>query len=96
MATSIAAAAAPAKPRPARDPKLEATSREFEAMYLEQMLDRMFSEVGSEGPLGDNGTGGPVYRSMMVKEYAGSIVKSGGIGLSSLIYDDLIKLQETR
>ena len=81
----------------ASDPKqtqAKKTAQEFEAVFLEQMLERMFASVGEEGPLGDNGPGGSVYRSMMVKEYAGSIVKSGGVGLSGPIYQEILKLQE--
>ena len=70
------------------------TAQDFEAMFLEQTLDRVFSSSGTEGPLGDNGTGGAVYRSMLVKEYAGSIVKSGGVGIASQIYNEMLKLQE--
>ena len=70
------------------------TAQDFETMFLEQTLDRVFSASGTEGPLGDNGTGGAVYRSMLVKEYAGQIVKSGGVGIASRIYDEMLKLQE--
>jgi hypothetical protein len=63
-------------------------------MFLEQTLERVFSSTGTEGPLGDNGTGGAVYRSMLVKEYAGGIVKSGGVGIASQIYREMLKLQE--
>jgi flagellar protein FlgJ len=69
-------------------------ARDFEAMFLEQTLERVFSSTGTEGPLGDNGTGGAVYRSMLVKEYAGGIVKSGGVGIASQIYREMLKLQE--
>jgi flagellar protein FlgJ len=70
------------------------TAQDFEAMFLEQTLDRVFASSGTEGPLGDNGTGGAVYRSMLVKEYAGAIVKSGGVGIASQIYGEMLKLQE--
>ena len=63
-------------------------------MFLEQTLDRMFSSVGEEGPLGNNGVGGDVYRSMLVKEYAGTIVKSGGIGLGDQVFREIMRLQE--
>ena len=78
----------------AKDKALK-TAQDFEAMFLEQTLDRVFSSGGAEGPLGDNGTGGAVYRSMLVKEYAGSIVKSGGVGIAAQIYREMLKLQET-
>jgi Rod binding domain-containing protein len=73
--------------------KAHKTASDFEAMFLEQTLDRMFSSIGDEGPLGDNGTGGSVYRSMLVKEYAGNIVKSGGIGIGDQVFREILRLQ---
>lgn len=70
------------------------TAEDFETMFLESSMDRLTQDIGQEGPLGDNGTGGSVYKSMMSKEYAKSIVKSGGIGISDQIYAQMLKLQE--
>jgi len=81
-------------PKAAREDKARKTANEFETMFLEHTLDRMFATVGEEGPLGNNGTGGDVYRSMLVKEYAGGIVKSGGIGLGDQIFREIMRMQE--
>jgi Rod binding domain-containing protein len=75
--------------------KARKTAEDFESMFLEQTLDRMFSSVGEDGPLGENGTGGPVYRSMLVKEYAGNIVKSGGIGIGEQVFREMMRMQES-
>ena len=74
--------------------KTRKTADDFETMFLEHSLDRLTETSGEDGPLGDNGTGGSVYRSMLSKEYAGSIVKSGGLGISDQIYSQMLKLQE--
>ena len=74
--------------------KARKAAQDFEAMFLEQTLERVFASTGTEGPLGDNGAGGAVYRSMLVKEYAGGIVKSGGVGIASQIYREMLKIQE--
>jgi flagellar protein FlgJ len=63
-------------------------------MFLEQTLGHVFTTVGGEGPLGDAGTGGEVYRSMLVKEYAGTIAKSGGVGIADQVYREILRLQE--
>lgn len=83
-------------PKAAADAKARKTGQDFEAMFLEQALDRMVSSVGENGPLGENGTGGSVYRSMLVKEYAGQVVKTGGIGLGDQVYREIMRLQEGR
>jgi peptidoglycan hydrolase FlgJ len=74
--------------------KARKASQDFEAMFLEQMLERVFASSGEEGPLGDNGPGGAVYRSMLVKEYAGGITKAGGVGVADAVYREMLRLQE--
>lgn len=92
-ALAAKADAGAAKIDPATDKKLKKTAQEFESVFLEQTFDRMFSGLGDEGPLGNGGTGGDVWRSMLAGEYAKSVVKNGGIGISQNIYSELIKLQ---
>jgi Rod binding domain-containing protein len=81
-------------PKTAAEVKARKASTEFETMFLEQTLDRLTQSEGTDGPLGDNGTGGGVYRSMLAKEYAGQIVKSGGVGISDQVYREMMKMQE--
>lgn len=69
------------------------TATEFESMFLESSLDRLTQSEGTDGPLGENGTGGGVYRSMLTKEYAGQIVKSGGVGIADSIFREIMKMQ---
>ncbi len=75
--------------------KARKTAQDFESMFLEQTLERLFASGGAEGPLGDNGAGGEVYRSMLVKEYAGTIAKSGGIGIADQVYREILQFQES-
>lgn len=90
--TSASASASAAK-TPA-EIRARKASNEFETMFLEQTLDRLAASDGTDGPLGDNGTGGAVYRSMLTKEYAGQVVKSGGVGVADQVYREMIKMQE--
>jgi len=69
------------------------TATEFESMFLENSLDRLTQSEGTEGPLGENGTGGGVYRSMLTKEYATQIVKSGGVGIADSVFREIMKMQ---
>ncbi|GJE16327.1 rod-binding protein [Methylobacterium marchantiae] len=91
--TKLAAASAATGKTPA-EVKARKASNDFEAMFLEQTLDRLATSEGTDGPLGDNGTGGAVYRSMLTKEYAGQVVKSGGIGIADQVYREMMKMQE--
>jgi peptidoglycan hydrolase FlgJ len=73
--------------------KIKKTADDFETLFLEQMVDRMLKSESTEGPLGENGTGGDVWRSMLGKEYAKQIQKSGGVGISAQVMDAMIKMQ---
>ena len=75
--------------------KTKKTAEDFEKMFLENSLDRLVANTGEEGPLGENGTGGSVYKSMLVKEYAGEIVKTGGVGIAGQIYRQMLQMQES-
>jgi peptidoglycan hydrolase FlgJ len=80
---------------PSAEAKARKTAQDFETMFLEQTLERLLASDGTEGPLGDNGTGGEVYRSMLAKEYAGGIAKSGGVGIADQVYREILKMQES-
>ncbi len=82
-------------PKARNEAKARKTAQDFESMFLEQTLERLFASGGPEGPLGDNGMGGEVYRSMLVKEYAGNIARSGGVGIADQVYREILKLQES-
>jgi Rod binding domain-containing protein len=75
--------------------KARKTAEDFETMFLEQSLERLFTSEGTDGPLGDNGAGGGIYRSMLVKEYAGNLARSGGVGIADQVYREILKLQES-
>ncbi|MBY0299329.1 MAG: rod-binding protein [Methylobacterium sp.] len=74
--------------------KVKKTAQDFESMFLEHTLDTLNGASGTEGPLGENGTGGGVYRSMLNKEYASSIVKSGGVGIGDQVMREMLRMQE--
>jgi Rod binding domain-containing protein len=73
--------------------KARKTAEEFETMFLENMMSQVFPQEAGEGPAGDNGTGGQIYRVMLVNEHAKAVAKSGGIGIADQIYRQLIQMQ---
>lgn len=78
----------------AKQAKARKTATDFETMFLENTLDKLTASEGTDGPMGENGTGGGVYRSMLTKEYAGQIVKSGGVGIGDQVYREMMRMQE--
>lgn len=75
--------------------KAKKQADDFETVFLEQFTQQVTATPqGSEGPLGENGIGGDIYKSQLTQEYAKQIQKAGGIGLSDAIMRDLIRTQE--
>jgi Rod binding domain-containing protein len=89
-------AASALEPTNPKEAKARKTAQDFESMFLEQTFERLFATGGPDGPLGDNGAGGEVYRSMLVKEYAGNVAKSGGVGIADQVYREILKMQESQ
>lgn len=68
---------------------------DFETMFLEQVTQQLTATApGSEGPLGENGLGGDIYKSQLTQQYAKQLQKAGGLGLSDQIMRDLLRVQE--
>ncbi|GBD50285.1 rod-binding protein [Methylopila sp. Yamaguchi] len=73
--------------------KLDAAAQDFEAVFLTQMMQAMFTDVGDEGPLG-GGAGTDAYRSMLADQYGRNIAASGGVGIAAQVRSELLSLQQ--
>lgn len=86
----------PPAPGAAHDPDhLRKTAREFEEVFLAQMLEPMLSGLTPEAPFG-GGPGEDIWQSMLVKEYGKAIVARGGIGIADAVVREILLAQETR
>lgn len=65
----------------------------FEAVFLNQMFQHMFTDIGNQGPMG-GGVGVGIWRSFLTDQYAKTFAKAGGVGLASHVYRSLIAHQE--
>lgn len=72
--------------------KIDETAEEFEAMFLSNMLEQMYSEVKLEKPFGGGNSEG-IYRSMLIGKYAENMAAGGGIGIASQLKDSMYKMQ---
>lgn len=68
-------------------------SKDFEAVFLQQMIDTMFSTIEGGGTFGDSNAS-ETWRGMLSEQYAKSIVQAGGIGIADAVQRELISLQE--
>jgi Rod binding domain-containing protein len=68
---------------------------QFEQVFLSKVLDEMFSGVGGDGPLGDAGPGGAVWRSMLTNQFAQQFAAHGGVGIADAVQRQVLSLQES-
>ena len=69
--------------------RARAQAQDFETVFVNAMLQHMFTGIGNDGPLG-NGLGVGVWRSLLTEQYATSFVKAGGLGLAGSVYKSLL------
>jgi flagellar protein FlgJ len=72
--------------------KAKAASEQFEAVFLNNMFQQMFTGIDGDGPFGGSGSL-KIWRSFMTDQYAKSFAKAGGIGIAPHIYQELLKHQ---
>ncbi|WP_082733842.1 rod-binding protein [Polycladidibacter hongkongensis] len=72
---------------------LDKKAKEFEAVYLNQLMQSMFSGLQEGGTYG-SGPGSDAWRSMLLGEYANQLAQSGGIGLAETIKAQMLEIQE--
>jgi Rod binding domain-containing protein len=102
MAASLISGINPAAATPTLNPKAAVSlaskargaAEDFEAVFLNSMLQQMFANVG-QGPF-SGGPGASVWRSFLTDEYAKSIVKAGGVGIADHVQKALLAQQEVR
>ncbi len=75
--------------------KAHQTAEDFEAFFLSQMLQPMFSGIEAEEPFG-GGASEEVWRSMLVDEYGKSLARSGGIGIADQVMREILRAQEVQ
>ena len=85
--------AALAKMNPAKAAQIRKASKDFEAMFLSQMLKPMFAGVKSDSMFG-GGKAENIYRSMMIQQYGKEISNAGGVGIAKEVQRELISLQQ--
>jgi flagellar protein FlgJ len=75
------------------NPKIEAAAKDFEAMFITEMIRPMMETVEVNDMFG-GGKGEDVFRGFMVDEYGKKIAAAGGIGLARHISEAMIRAQE--
>ena len=72
-----------------KDEKLEKVAQDFEAIFIKKLFDEMDKTIDRKNNPFYGGEGEDIFRSMLNEERAKDMSKSGGIGLSKIIYEQL-------
>src|SRR3982751_1370263 len=72
---------------------IDKAARDFEAVFVSQMFEQMWSGVKTDGAFG-GGNGEAVFRSLMNQSLGQQIADRGGIGLAASIKREMIAMQE--
>jgi flagellar protein FlgJ len=72
---------------------IDAVSKDFEAVFLTQMMGAMFEGDDFNAYFG-GGVSGDVYKSYLLNELGKNVAQAGGIGIAASVKSELLKLQE--
>ena len=72
---------------------MDKAARDFEAVFVGQMLEQMWSGVPTDGMFGGGSAEG-VFRSLMIQSVGQQIANNGGIGLAASVKREMIAMQE--
>ena len=70
----------------------EKVAKQFESMFVSQMLSPMFAGLSTDG-LGGGGSGEAAFRPMLIEKYADALTKKGGFGISDAVLKEILHMQ---
>ena len=77
-----------------KDKKLEKVAQDFEAIFIKKLFDEMDKTIDRKNSLFYGGEAEDIFRGMLNEERAKDMAKTGGIGLSEIIYKQLSRNEE--
>ena len=73
--------------------RLEETAKDFEAVFITEMMKPMFEGIKTDGTFG-GGKGEEVFRGFMLQEYGKKMADTGTFGIADHVKAAMIQLQE--
>lgn len=74
---------------------MDKTAKDFESMFMSQMLQPMFDGMDVD-PLFGGGQGEKVMRSFLVQEYGKIAAKGSHFGIADAVKSEMIRLQSAQ
>lgn len=76
-----------------RHASVGAAAKDFESMFMAQMLQPMMASVEVDGMFG-GGHGEEAMRGLLVQEYGKAMAAGSGSGLSDAVQREMLRMQE--
>lgn len=73
--------------------KAETAAKEFEAVFVAEMLKPMFEGISTDGEFG-GGKGEEVFRGLLINEYGKILAETDSIGIAQQVKTEMLKIQE--
>ena len=73
--------------------KVKQAAQSYEAVFLNTMLQSMFTGIEEGGAWG-GGQGSEAWQGLLIDEFAKNIAARGGIGIAATVERELLALQE--
>lgn len=73
----------------------EKVAKEFEAIFISQMLKHMYAGIESD-PLFGGGSAETIYRDMTLDEYGKTLSETGRLGIADSVMKEILSLQEVK
>ena len=78
---------------PAQNAKITASAKQFEGVFMTEMIKPMFETVKTDQMFG-GGEAENTYKGLLTQQYGKEIAGNGGLGIAKYVKDSMIKLQE--
>jgi len=72
--------------------KLKDSCRDFEAMFIKQMLSSMKNTIQKTGMMGKENSGEKIFTDMLYDKYAESMADTAGFGIADQLYKEMASL----
>ncbi len=76
--------------------KLHKTAEDFAAVALNELLKPMFDTVDNTKSMFSGGEAEQQFKPMIISEVSKQIARSGGLGITEPVYQQMLRLQEQR
>jgi Rod binding domain-containing protein len=96
--TRVAMTQVPARPAiaPNAAAQLRQKATDFTAVALGELLAPMFDTLAQDGGAFGGGEGEAAFRPMLVQKMAEGMARQGGLGLTDIVTQAMLRLQESK